>query len=49
MSGTTTIIRSLYPNKAHGEDGISTHMLKFWASSVSKPLFLLFKHSLENE
>ena len=49
MSGTSTIIRSLYPNKAHGDDGISIRMLKFCASSVSKPLFLLFKHSLENE
>ena len=43
------IIRSLPPNKAHGDDGISIRMLKLCASSISKPLFLLFKHSLENE
>ena len=43
------IIRSLDPNKAHGHDGISIRMLKICASSISKPLFLLFKHSLDNE
>ena len=43
------IIRSLDPNKAHGHDGISIRMLKLCASSISKPLFFLFKHSLENE
>ena len=37
------------PNKAHGHDGISIRMLKLCASSISKPLFLLFKHSLENK
>ena len=45
----TKIIRSLDLNKAHGHDGISILMLKLCASSISKPLFLLFKHSLENE
>ena len=30
-------------------DGISICMLKLYASSISEPLFLLFKHSLENE
>ena len=45
----TKIIRSLDPNKAHGYDGISIRMLKLCASSISKPLFLLFKHSLEND
>ena len=45
----TKIIRSLDPNKAHGHDGISIRMLKLRASSKSKPLFLFFKHSLENE
>ena len=43
------IIRSLDPNKAHGHDGISIRMPKLCASSMSKPLFLLFKYSLENE
>ena len=45
----TKIIRSWDPNKTHGHDEISIHMLKLCASSISKPLFLLFKHSLENE
>ena len=45
----TKIIRSLDPNKAHDHDGISIRMLKLCVSSISKPLFLLFKHSLENE
>ena len=45
----TKIIRSLDPNKDHGHDGIFIRMLKLCASSISKPLFLLFKHSLENE
>ena len=46
---TTKIIRSLDPSKAHGKDGISIRMLKLCAFSISKPLFLLFKYSLENE
>ena len=45
----TKIIRPLDPNKTHGHDGISIRMLKLCASSISKSLFLLFKHSLENE
>ena len=45
----TKVIKSLDPNKAHGHDGISIRMLKLCASSISKPLFLLFEHSLENE
>ena len=42
----TKIIKSLGPNKAHGHNGISIRMLKLCTSSISKPLFLLFKHSL---
>ena len=38
------IIKSLDPNKAHGHDGISIRMLKLCASSISKPLFLLFEN-----
>ena len=45
----TKIIRSLDSNKAHGYDGISISTLKLCASSISKSLFLPFKHSLENE
>ena len=37
------------PNEAHGHDGISISMLKLSTSSISKLLFLLFKHRLENE
>ena len=43
------IIRSYDRNKSHGHDGKSIRMLNLCASSISKPLFLLFKHSLENE
>ena len=43
------IIRSLDPNKAHGHDEVSIRMLELYASTISKPLFLVFKHSLENE
>ena len=38
----TMIIRSLDPNKAHGHDGTSIRMLKLCASSISKPLYLLY-------
>ena len=47
--GITNIILSLDPSKVHGHDGISIRMLKICAFSMSKPLLLLFKHSLENE
>ena len=36
------IIRSLDPNKAHGCDEISIHMIKIRTSSISKPLAILF-------
>ena len=49
ISKITKIIKSLDPNKAHGHDGISIHMLKLCVSSISKPLFLLFVHSLKNK
>ena len=45
----TKTIRSLDPSKAHGHYVISIRMLKLCTSSISKPLFLLSKHSLENE
>ena len=38
----TMIIRSLDPNKAHRHDGTSIRMLKLCASSISKPLYLLY-------
>ena len=46
---TDTIIRSLDPNKAYGCDGISIHMLKLCATSISKPLDILFINSVINE
>ena len=48
-NGITKITRSFDRNKAHGHDGISIRMLKLYISSISKPLFLLLKHTLENE
>ena len=43
------LIRSLDPNKAHGCDGISIRMLKLCATSISKPLHILFNNSVRNE
>ena len=43
------LIRSLDPNKAHGCDGISIRMLKLCATSISKPLHILFNNSVINE
>lgn len=43
------VIGSLNPNKTRGFDGISNFMLKLCASSISKPLPLFFKQSLEKE
>ena len=43
------LIRSLDPNKAHGCDGFSIPMLKLCATSISKPLHVLFDNSIMNE
>ena len=43
------IIRSLNPNKAHGQDEISICMMKICASSISKPLVILFRNCLKSE
>ena len=43
------IIRSLDQNKAHGHDEISIRMIKLCASSISKPLHLIFRNCLEIE
>ena len=43
------IIRSLDQNKAHGHDEISICMIKLCASSISKPLHLIFRNCLETE
>ena len=41
------IIQNLDPNKAHGHDNISIHMLKICGSSVYKPLEMIFKQCIE--
>ena len=43
------IIKSLYRNKAHGHDEISIGMIKLCASSIVKPLSVLFRNCFENE
>ena len=43
------IIRSLDQNQAHGHDEISIRMKKLCASSISKPLHLIFRNCLETE
>ena len=43
------IIRSLDPNKAHGHDEITIRMIKMCASSIAKPLAILFRNCLESE
>ena len=43
------IIKSLDPNKAHGHDEISIQMIKLCASSIAKPLSILFRNCFENE
>ena len=42
------IIQKLDPNKAHGHDMISIHMLKICANSIYKPLQLIFRLCIEN-
>ena len=42
------LIHSLDPNKAHGCDGTSVRMLKLCATSMSKPLHILFNNSVIN-
>ena len=37
------IIRSLNQNKVHGHDEISIRIIKLCASSISKPLHLIFR------
>ena len=43
------LIRLLDPNNAHGWDGISIRMLKSCATSISKPLHILFNNSVISE
>ena len=43
------IIRSLDPNKTHIHDEITSRMIKMCASSIPKPLTILFRNCLESE
>ena len=43
------IIKLLDPNKAHVHDEISIRMIKLCATSISKPLSILFRNCLENQ
>ena len=42
------IIQKLDPNKSHGHDMISIHMLKICGNSIYKPLQLIFRSCIEN-
>ena len=43
------IIKSLDPNKAHGHDEISIRMITLCATSIAKPLPILFRNCFENQ
>ena len=43
------LLRSLDRNKANDHDGISIRIIKLCASSISKPLHLVFRNCLETE
>ena len=47
--GIFKFIRSLDPNKAHDQYGISIRMLKLCATSITKPLQILYKNCLDNK
>ena len=49
MDDIVKIIKSLDPNKARGHDEISIRMIKLCATSIAKPLSILFRSSLENQ
>ena len=48
-SDIAKILRPLDPNKAHGHDKITIRMIKMCASSISKPLAILFRNCLKRE
>ena len=48
-SDIAKILRSLDPNKAQGQDKTSIRMIKMCASSISKPLAILFRNCLKRE
>ena len=41
------VLQNLDPNKAHGQDNISTRMLKVYGRSIYKPLEVIFNQCLE--
>ena len=43
------LLRALDRNKANDHDGISIRIIKLCASSISKPLHLVFRNCLETE
>ena len=43
------IIKSLDPNKTHGHDEMSVRMIKLCATSIAKPLSILFRNCFENQ
>ena len=43
------IIKSLDPNKPHGHNEITIRMIKMYASSIAKPLAILFRNCLDSE
>ena len=47
ISAIEKIIKNLDPNKYHGPDTLSIHMLKLCGESIYKPLDLIFKSCLE--
>ena len=44
---TATLIKNFDPNKAHGHDMISIHMLKLSNKSICKPLDLIFQSCIK--
>ena len=43
------IISGVNPNKVHGHDMISIHMVKIYGESICKPLEFVFGTSLNNK
>ena len=45
---TTTLIQNLDPNKVHGHDKFSIHMLKLCGKSICKPLDLIYQSCIKH-
>ena len=48
IDDTAKILQNLDPNKAHGHEKISIHMLQLYRNSVYKPLELIFQQAMES-